>query len=412
MSITSIGTTMADRRWTILLLAFAARGATGYQFQSVASTTQMLAEHYQVGFSDIGLLLGVYMLPGVVVAYATGRLGQRYREDQLCLVGLSLMIGSGIGIGLSDHLLMGLAFRITGGIGATVVIITVTKMIADWFNGREIVLAMSVVQVSWPIGAMLGLPLQTALAETFGLMTAMLSTGIVAVIVLAAFVLRYAPLPQSDVRQAASTSLSLSSRAPIIVAGAIWGAMNVACIVVFTSAPQVLQAQGLSATTAAAMVGAIVLLTIISIPAGGYLVQWLRRTTVAIAFCATMAALSLALFAMEIWPAAACVLFGLAIGPLSGSILVLPSLVLDQEQRAAGFGLFYSVFYLLMVAGPACAGYLQDQWQRPEAPIVFASVLLSAIPFMLLLFVRLKRRHDTGVDAAGILTPLEAQSPN
>lgn len=388
------GPVIADRRWTILVLAFAARAATGFQFQSVASTAQMLAEHYRVGFSDIGFLLGIYLLPGVFVAYAAGVLNQRYREDQLSIAALALMIVSAIGVGLSDSYLTGLLFRAVGGIGATIVIITVTKMIANWFNDREIVLAMSVVQMSWPVGAMIGLPVQAYLADSFGLATAILSTSVLTAIALAAFALFYSPPSHPERQQPASTNLSRLSLASITVAGLIWGAMNVACVLVFTSAPMVLQSQGLSSTLAASTVSVVVLLTIVSIPAGGYLIQLTGRTMTSIVLCASIAGGSLALFAVDIWPMASCVLFGLAVGPLSGAILSLPSLVLTPQERATGFGLFYSFFYVLMAAGPAFAGHLQDIWQTPVAPILFSSALLAMITPMLLIFAGLKRRYD------------------
>lgn len=355
----------------------------------------MLVDHYRVGFSDIGFLLGIYLLPGVFLAYAAGLLNRRYREDQLSIAGLALMIVSAVGIGLSDSFLTAILFRAVGGIGATIVIITVTKMIADWFNDREIVLAMSVVQMSWPIGAMVGLPVQAYLADTLGLAAAIMSTGVITAIALAAFLLLYAEPHRTRTLQPEATGLNRLSLAPIMVAGLIWGAMNVACVLVFTSAPMVLQSQGASPTTAASMVSAVVFLTIVSIPAGGYLVQLTGRTMTAIALCASLAGGSLALFAMDVWPVVSCILFGLAIGPLSGAILSLPSLVLAPQERATGFGLFYSFFYVLMAAGPAFAGYLQDLWHTPVAPILFSSALLIATPPILLVFAGLKRRYDT-----------------
>ena len=222
----------------------------------------------------------------------------------------------------------------------------------------------------------------------------MLSTGVLAAIALAAFALFYSSPSRSETQQPASTNLSRLSLASIMVAGLIWGAMNVACVLVFTSAPMVLQSHGLSPTLAASMVSAVVLLTIVSIPAGGYLIQVAGRTMTSIALCACIAGGSLALFAMDIWPMASCVLFGLAVGPLSGAILSLPSLVLTPQERATGFGLFYSFFYVLMAAGPAFAGHLQDIWQTPVAPILFSAALLAVIPLMLLIFVSLKRRYD------------------
>ena len=57
-------------------------------------------------------------------------------------------------------LLAALAARTVGGVGATIVVLVATKMTVDWFDSREIVLAMSLLQMSWPFGAMLALPIQ------------------------------------------------------------------------------------------------------------------------------------------------------------------------------------------------------------------------------------------------------------
>ena len=46
------------------------------------------------------------------------------------------------------------------------------------------------------------------------------------------------------------------------------------------------------------------------------------------------------------------------IGLPAGPIMALPSLVLRPAERAVGMGVFYTIFYLLMLLGPVAAGYL------------------------------------------------------
>ena len=79
---------MPGRRWIILAVLFAARAATGFQFQSVGSATNLLMQDLGLSFSQIGMLLGAYLLPGVIVALPAGLLGQRLREKTLGLAGL------------------------------------------------------------------------------------------------------------------------------------------------------------------------------------------------------------------------------------------------------------------------------------------------------------------------------------
>ena len=124
---------MPGRRWIILAVLFAARAATGFQFQSVGSATNLLMQDLGLSFSQIGMLLGAYLLPGVIVALPAGLLGQRLREKTLGLAGLLLMAISGMVLSYSGDLAVALAARTIGGVGATIVTLVATKMVVDWF---------------------------------------------------------------------------------------------------------------------------------------------------------------------------------------------------------------------------------------------------------------------------------------
>ncbi len=112
---------------------------------------------------------------------------------------------------------------------------------------------------------------------------------------------------------------------PVTVAGLIWGAMNLACILFFSYAPLLLAVQGATPTAAASQTSLAIWFTILAIPSGGYLVHRAGRPIAAIILCAPVAALALVLFVAGVFPAISCLLFGIAVGPLSGAILSLPS---------------------------------------------------------------------------------------
>src|SRR5206468_3076159 len=154
----SIG--MPGRRWIILAVLFAARAATGFQFQSVGSATNLLMHDLGIGYSQIGVLLGAYLLPGVIVAFPAGLLGQRVREKTLGMAGLVLMAISGLALSYSGDFAVALAARTVGGVGATIVILVATTMVADWFAASEIVLAISLLQMICPFGALVVVPIQ------------------------------------------------------------------------------------------------------------------------------------------------------------------------------------------------------------------------------------------------------------
>src|ERR1700716_3712947 len=111
---------MPGQRWMILAALFAVRAATGFQFQSVGSVAKVLMQDLGIDYALIGMLLGAYLLPGVIVAFPAGLLGQRFRDKTLGLAGLALMAISGLALSVSDGLMVALVARTLGGIGATI----------------------------------------------------------------------------------------------------------------------------------------------------------------------------------------------------------------------------------------------------------------------------------------------------
>ncbi|MGE9010139.1 MFS transporter [Leptospira interrogans] len=385
---------MPGRRWIILAVLFATRAAIGFQFQSIGSAANLLMADLGIGYSEIGMLLGAYMLPGVIVAFPAGLLGSRGREKTLGIVGLLLMAVSGLALSYSGDLVFALAARTIGGIGGTVVGLVATKMVADWFDAREMVLAMSFLQMSWPFGAMIALPIQTWIAHSLGWQAVMVSGAICSVAVLLAFAMIPRAAQLAEAEAAGRGRLPRAALVPVVISGAIWGAMNLACVLFFSYAPLLMVAQGSSPTVAASLTSLSIWFTILAIPAGGYLVHRAGRPITAIIACSLIAAGALMLFVENFHSTIACLIFGVAIGPMSGAILSMPARVLEPADRSMGFGLFYTCFYMLMAAGPTAAGSLQDAWGSPAAALVASAALLASMVPLVLLFLVVAKRCD------------------
>ena len=385
---------MPGRRWIILSVLFAARAAIGFQFQSIGSAANLLMADLGIGYSEVGMLLGAYMLPGVVVAYPAGMLGSRGREKTLGIAGLLLMAVSGLALSYSTDLTFALIARIIGGVGGAVVGLVATKMVADWFESGEMVLAMSLLQMSWPFGAMVALPIQALIGQSLGWNAVMGSAAICSVAVLLAFAMLPRAAQPAQAAPAGRGRLARAALAPVIISGVIWGAMNLAGVLFFTYAPPLMVAQGATATVAASLTSLAIWFIILAIPAGGYLVNRAGRPLTAIIACSLIGAASLLLFVANFHPTISCLIFGLSIGPMSGAILSMPTRVLDPVDRSVGFGLFYTCFYVLLAAGPLVAGRLQDAFGSPSAALVAgAALLLSMVPLVALFWSVLKRRE-------------------
>jgi MFS family permease len=88
-------------RWGILALLFAIRATMAFQFQSVAAVAPLLNSEFGIGLADIGVLIGLYFAPGIVLALAGGAVGQKFGDKTTVLAGLALMLAGGLAMTLS-----------------------------------------------------------------------------------------------------------------------------------------------------------------------------------------------------------------------------------------------------------------------------------------------------------------------
>lgn len=130
-----------ENRWIILAVLFIVRTVMGIQFQSVASTSPFLINDLQIDYTRLGVLIGLYNLPGVSLAFPGGLLGKRFGDKRVVMSALVLMAIGGLLMGGSNTYALSVAGRLLSGLGGILLNVLLTKMIADWFVGKEIVTA-------------------------------------------------------------------------------------------------------------------------------------------------------------------------------------------------------------------------------------------------------------------------------
>jgi predicted MFS family arabinose efflux permease len=391
------------RRWIILVVLFVARTAMGFQYQTVGSVSPLLSRELHVGFAEIGTLIGLYHISGVFLSLPGGLIICRLGDKRLCAVGLALMASGGLVMSLADSYGVAFAGRLASGMGATLFNLVITKMTTDWFARREIVLAMAVILSTWPFGNALGLFIEPSIAAMFGWRAMMLLAGGICLVSLLLVTLFYSSPPDepnvAEARAEAGAQRSglppLRVLAPVIAAGLMWGSFNAGLVAYFSFVPSLLADSGrMTLVQAGAMTSLALWVGMVSIPFGGYVVQRIGRPRVTIVVFCGIAALALALIAGGVPPLFACMAFGVAIGPPPGVITSLPTRVLAPEQRAGGFGVFYTCHFLLQASGPAVAGWIHDSAGGAAAVLFGAALFLVPLP-MLAVFEWLAARNLT-----------------
>jgi predicted MFS family arabinose efflux permease len=180
----------------------------------------------------------------------------------------------------------------------------------------------------------------------------------------------------------------------VIVAGAIWGLYNVGFAMIFSFGPSLLVERGWSIARAGSAISLVMWLSVVSVPAGGYLADRFKRPL------ALAVAASLAVTVLLIWlprtdaVITILVLIGLIGGHPAGPIMSLAARVLGPDTRAIGMGVFYTLFYAAMMLGPAVAGRLAKSAGTAAVALDLGAVAVLACPPLMWLFERIVSVRD------------------
>ena len=371
-------------RWTILAVLFTVRLTMAFQFQSVAAVAPLLEPAFGAGLADIGTLIGLYFAPGVALGLPGGAIGKKFGDKQTVLAALLLMLIGGLAMALSDSWFMQIAGRLVSGAGGVVLNVQMTKIVADWFVGKEIATAMAIFVNSWPAGIALSLQALPLIGSDHGIEAVYLVVAALIAAALVLFAVTYqAPANGMPAAAAASAPLDRRTAAAVVTAGLIWGLFNIGFAMIFSFGPSMLVERGWSISAAGSIISIALWLAVVSVPLGGFLADRSGRPSFVLAAgCILSAMLILALPRSS-----AVILIMLALGVVNGvpagPIMSLPARVLRPETRAIGMGIFYTIYYGTMVLGPIVGGALAKWTNNTAAALDFGAAVLLACPVLL-----------------------------
>jgi MFS family permease len=381
-----------QNRWTILAVLFTVRLTMAFQFQSVAAVAPLLGQAFGVGLADIGMLIGLYFAPGVALALPGGAIGRKFGDKQTVLAALSLMLIGGLAMALSDSWSVQIGGRLVSGAGGVMLNVQMTKIVADWFVGKEIATAMATFVNSWPAGIALSLLALPLIGSSYGVQAVYLAVAAVIAVALVLFAVAYQP-PAKVVSGAGGTSGRLDRRtaSAVVTAGLIWGFFNIAFAMIFSFGPTMLVEHGWPMAAAGSVISIVLWLTAVSVPLGGFLADRSGRPSlVFVAGCVISAMLLVAL------PRTGAVIpIVLVLGTISGlpagPTMSLPARVLRPETRAIGMGIFYTLYYGTMMLGPVIGGALAKWTGSAATALDFGAALALTCPLLLWGFGRISR---------------------
>jgi predicted MFS family arabinose efflux permease len=379
-------------RWWILGLLFACRTGLGLQFQTLGSVSDSLVSALGFSYAQIGTLIGLFMLPGLVLALPAGTLG-RYLPDRV-LVGLAflcLAAGGAIASVAQGFGLLALG-RIAAGAGFVISTIYLTKMTADWFAGHQLATAMGVLVMSWPLGIAMGQLGHAWIDLHFDWRAAFLAAALYCAVSGLALFLLYRPPPTARSLPAGPPGLPRQELLLTLMAATTWGLYNAGYIVFLSFAPRVLVAGGYGPAQAAAVISLASWAMIFSGAIGGRIADRSGRGAQLLYVCTAVSVLALLLLRQTSLAIGLSLVIGLFGGAPAGVIMALTGEAMAPQRRAFGMGVFFSLYFVLMTLGPPLAGWLFDLSGDPFQPILFGIVLFVCAALAHRLFRVLKGR--------------------
>jgi MFS family permease len=367
-------------RWTVLIGLIAARVALGFHLQVLAVVGPGFAGEYAISNAELGLLIGIFLAPGIVLALPGGALIQRLGEKSVIALSLLLMT---VAVIIAAH---GAGFwaiffaRILGGAGGVMITVSAAKAVVDWFHGREINTALAANLTGFPIGVAIALFGLGGFAEPEAWRTAFWIAAAASGGALFVFILTFDAPEKAGAGGVVGVLPNRSESLLIVLIGGVWAIYNGSFMIMLSFTPLFLATEGIPFEQAAILVGLAPMCSLVAVPLGGVIADRLHRPNIIIVGGAAMWGLAMALLVpFARWPVAVGVLMvagAFAGAPPSGPIVAAAGGVPRPQARGAALGLFYTVFYMGSVVTPPLAGWAIDASGSPATGIMMMPALL------------------------------------
>ncbi|HEY0205636.1 MAG TPA: MFS transporter, partial [Acetobacteraceae bacterium] len=337
---------------------------------------------FGLGYAELGGLIGLYMAPGILVAFPGGLLGRRYGERLVVGGGLVLMtLGAAVCAGAGGPSGIG-AGRMVAGAGAVMLVVMQGKMIGDRFPGRSFLPVMGLVVGAFPVGVGLVELTHGPVVRALGWPGMFIVGAGIAALSLALFL-----VSSERAHPGAGTAWALPSRREcglVAVAGVVWTAYNAGYYGFLSYMPSVLASRGHPPGMLALVLTVATWLNLPATVLGGALAARFGNRPVFLA--GTVAGIvAVAGEAVLDWPLLWGLLFGTVASLHAGVIIGVGTLSARPENRAVGMGLFYAIYYAGGAMLPAMCGRAADLLGDPAGALIAAAALSAvAIPAFML----------------------------
>jgi sugar phosphate permease len=201
-------------RWVVLIVGTAAQAATAY-FLGLAAVTPALREHFDLGLSGVGVLIGLASAGLIPTLMAWGSAADRFGERWVMASGLVGAAGAlGVLSLVDDAVVAGVLLVVAGASGASVNAAS-GRAVLTWFPATGRGTAMAIRQTAVPVGAAVAAVALPPIAGAGGVpavFAALAATCLAAAVVVAVFIREPPDRPARSAQQSARAREVLTDR--------------------------------------------------------------------------------------------------------------------------------------------------------------------------------------------------------
>ncbi|MEM1386258.1 MAG: MFS transporter [Pseudomonadota bacterium] len=376
--------------WSILLVLFLARLTMGFQFQAVAALSPDFVAGFGIGLAELGLLVGLYVTPGVVIAIPGGAIGQHFGETRVVIISMAMMVVGGVLMASVPVWEVQLFARLLAGTGGVVLNVIMAKLVTDWFAGGSLATAMAIYTNSWPLGIGLALVVLPPVSSAYGLSAAMWVMPALCSLGLILFWRGYRQPSRLKAAPAPSFRLERRAMAGVVSTGMIWGLFNGGLVIVFAFGPALLVERGWSEDGASARTSFVLWAIAIFSPIGGAISDRSGRPDMVVYTGLGAFALLMLITPYVAAPVLCYIAIGAAVGLVPGVIMSMPSAHLTDSNRAYGIGIFFALYYVGICTSPIIIGAIAEARGTTAAAFNSGAVMVAAAMIFVLINQRLR----------------------
>lgn len=367
-----------------------------FTFQSLPPVLPLITQDLGLTHAEAGLLMSFFSLPTIFLAILAGLLSDRYGPFKIGLLSLGLMILGTIILAVSGTFAYAGLGRIIAGVGAAIVSIMASQIVALWFRGTEAGTAMGIFSTAMPVGTIISFTTFGGLGNALGWQAPIFVPAIVGVVAFVAFLLLYKPAPASAQKMALekdglfSSLLKIKNLAWLV--GLCWMWFNAAVISFSTFAPDFFGSQGYSIVFAGFLTSLIMWGSLCLSPIVGRLLDRVGNNDIFIAIGGVILAASIYLVINSNSFLLPMIVMALAAGLIPTSVFSFQSKILKAENLGAGFGILTTLSSIGTFFGPYLTGLIRDETGSYGTSFLFLSIVAILVTVTAIVIrVRIRR---------------------